>query len=126
MSEELKPCPFCDGEATLSFESEGARFAVYCFNGDCEVQPGTMSHETKKAARTAWNGNRLSSPRVEEVRREAFEEAAAIAEQPYSDAVMAFGPDEPFAVGRKIAAAIRSLSPTMARQPIHQRSGPHK
>lgn len=48
----------------------------------------------------------------DEATRKALEEAAKVAEHPYSDAVMAFGPDEPFAVGRKIAAAIRALKET--------------
>lgn len=37
----------------------------------------------------------------------AYEDAARIAEQPYSDEVQCFGYDEPSAVGKKIAAAIR-------------------
>jgi len=44
-------------------------------------------------------------------RQSILEEAAKVAGSPYSDAVAALGTDEPFAVGAKIAAAIRSLSP---------------
>ena len=50
----------------------------------------------------------LSSPRVE--RKRALEEAAKVAEEPYGDKVAALVTDEPFAVGRKIAKAIRTLS----------------
>ncbi len=47
---------------------------------------------------------------LERGREETIEECAKVAEHPYSDAVAAFGPDEPLAVGAKIAAALRSLS----------------
>lgn len=42
-------------------------------------------------------------------RNAALEEAAALADNPYQDAVAAFVFEEPFAVGKKIAAAIRAL-----------------
>ena len=48
---------------------------------------------------------------IHAARVSAREEAARIAENPYSDAVQVVGPEEPFAVGRKIAAAIRALAP---------------
>jgi hypothetical protein len=44
-----------------------------------------------------------------QARDEIVEECAKVAENPYSDAVAAFGQDEPLAVGAKIASAIRSL-----------------
>ncbi len=42
-------------------------------------------------------------------RARLLEQCAKIAESPYSDAVEAFGSDEPLAVGAKIAKAIRRL-----------------
>lgn len=44
------------------------------------------------------------------IEAEALERAADVAESPYSDAVMAYGTDEPAAVGQKIARAIRAMS----------------
>lgn len=65
--EELKPCPFCGGEAMIHIETEYLRFAVYCFNADCTTNPGTtQSFEAESAAIAAWNRRPLlSSPRVE-------------------------------------------------------------
>ena len=51
-----------------------------------------------------WHGGET------QVRKEALEEAAQIAEKPYSDEVKAFGNDEPSVVGGKITAAIRALA----------------
>jgi len=56
------------------------------------------------------NGTDMSSRDVEAIARALDAErakAAEIAENPYSDAVSAIAGDEPLAVGRKIAAAIR-------------------
>ena len=52
----IEPCPFCGGEPTVAFEPENnGHSAVYCFNGDCEFQPGSMSHETEAESIAAWN-----------------------------------------------------------------------
>jgi len=45
----------------------------------------------------------------QQARREALEEAAKVARNPYSDAVEAYGRDEPSIVGQKIADAIDRL-----------------
>jgi hypothetical protein len=45
---------------------------------------------------------------IESTLRECIEACAKVAENPYSDAVEALGGDEPSAVGRKIARAIRA------------------
>jgi len=49
MSETLKPCPFCSGEASLYEEIPGG-YIVQCH--DCCAQVGIM---TKKHAIAAWN-----------------------------------------------------------------------
>lgn len=58
---QLKPCPFCGGEARL-YPSE-AGFFVGCFNDGCAVNPssgefvadGVWDEEQKEAAIDAWN-----------------------------------------------------------------------
>jgi len=45
----------------------------------------------------------------QQARREALEEAVKVAREPYSDAVEAYGSDEPSIVGQKIANAIDRL-----------------
>ena len=58
---ELKPCPFCGGEARL-YPSE-AGFFVGCFNDGCVVNPcsgefvydGVWDEEQKEAAIKEWN-----------------------------------------------------------------------
>ena len=62
MSEELKPCPFCGGEATLfqikciTHSNGGAgMFQVKCVNLQCNVSPKTMYESSKDEAIVAWN-----------------------------------------------------------------------
>ena len=57
MSEELKPCPFCGGEAEEQFEDAGTvhpsqteRSSVYCPKCDALINGGELE-ETRKA----WN-----------------------------------------------------------------------
>lgn len=58
---ELKPCPFCGGEAELHPSLAG--FFVGCFNDGCAVNPssgefvadGVWDEEQKEAAIDAWN-----------------------------------------------------------------------
>ena len=55
MSEELKPCPFCGGEADLR-EVTGGFFVVYCTNiKGCALNPTTLGYETQEEAAEAWN-----------------------------------------------------------------------
>ena len=53
MSEELKLCPFCGGEA----EVEDCRYGYYvsCQSPTCLVSPETGDYESKAAAIVAWN-----------------------------------------------------------------------
>ena len=53
MSETLKPCPFCGGEA----EVEDCRYGYYvsCQSPTCLVSPETGDYETKASAIVAWN-----------------------------------------------------------------------
>ena len=58
-AQELKPCPFCGGEATLwgFTEDDGNKcFKVFCGNGlSCHVQVSTNNFYTMKGAIEAWN-----------------------------------------------------------------------
>lgn len=71
---DLKPCPFCGGEASI-FEdsSHSTAYEVACFNGDCKVEPHVWE-ETKSVAIDAWN-TRTIDPAA--IWREAIEAAAA-------------------------------------------------
>lgn len=110
---ELKPCPFCGGEAKdASHESCdccGKPFngTVTCLN--CE---GEVSHyDTAEAAAAAWNrraDNAIISQARAEGRREGLEKAAKIAE-------MIFGVTSQFPKNREnvlseIPSAIRALA----------------
>lgn len=64
MREELKPCPFCNGEATLkdarkylvvSQYSYMFPFSVGCENKHCKVKPYTLYCGTEAEAIAAWN-----------------------------------------------------------------------
>lgn len=64
MAEELRPCPFCGGEATLkdarkclvvSRFSYIFPFSVGCENEHCEVKPYTLYCDTEAEAIAAWN-----------------------------------------------------------------------
>ena len=50
---ELKPCPFCGGEATVQ-EWEGGYY-IECLNPDCDVSPATADFDAEKEAIVAWN-----------------------------------------------------------------------
>ena len=55
---ELKPCPFCGGEAKLRETTYGnniGAYFVYCANRDCEVSPSTGYRRFRKEAIEAWN-----------------------------------------------------------------------
>lgn len=74
------------------------------------------------ALREAWEGGHLAGTKflesVNEYHKQAdadgyargIEEAAKVCENPYSDEVEAYGPDEPLTVGSKIAKALRALA----------------
>lgn len=61
---ELLPCPFCAGEATLSHGNNGSDETydclIECLNNDCPVQPSLLDHfkydgGTDAPAIAAWN-----------------------------------------------------------------------
>ena len=53
---ELKPCPFCGGEAELHEITFGEkRFFIDCSNGECPVLPQTDSFGYKEPAIHVWN-----------------------------------------------------------------------
>lgn len=64
MSNELKPCPFCNctdiGEVTVNpaLEYRHRRFKVYCKG--CQVR--TSDQLTKKSARQQWNTRTQAQP----------------------------------------------------------------
>ena len=58
MSKELKPCPFCGGEAEIidyPLKSDDELFAVICTNNNCLVHPETPYYLGKERACRAWN-----------------------------------------------------------------------
>lgn len=67
MSEELKPCPFCGGEAKIKAATKSYSFTIWCackcgartegFCPDTNKEDDTMENieECKKRAIEAWN-----------------------------------------------------------------------
>lgn len=63
MTNKLKPCPFCGGEASIRASENSNRFFVGCFNDGCPVNPcsgdflldGVYDDEMKQAAVDEWN-----------------------------------------------------------------------
>ena len=54
--EELKPCPFCGGEAILLEDWKDGNFIVGCANNDCIARPsGIPSFDNAEQAVKAWN-----------------------------------------------------------------------
>lgn len=55
MSEELKPCPFCGGEAAcIEDGSHSTAWEIGCYNGQCAAEPSVWEPR-KEVAITAWN-----------------------------------------------------------------------
>ena len=52
---ELKPCPFCGGEATLEYGRGFRKYWVCCNNPKCRIQPQTDAHEYKGVIVREWN-----------------------------------------------------------------------
>ena len=56
---ELKPCPFCGGEARIYMnDSDLDNILYYCMctnDNGCDVQPYTLDHYTEAEAAAAWN-----------------------------------------------------------------------
>ena len=54
--EELKPCPFCGGEAILLEDWKDGNFIVGCANNDCIARlSGIPSFDNAEQAVKAWN-----------------------------------------------------------------------
>lgn len=53
MTTELKPCPFCGGEAKHR-ATDGYHYVI-CSNGDCKVMPETARYDSAEEADFAWN-----------------------------------------------------------------------
>lgn len=51
---ELKPCPFCGGEARYGHDNMNGHY-VTCANIECGVLVVARYHETKELTITAWN-----------------------------------------------------------------------
>jgi Lar family restriction alleviation protein len=59
MTDKLKPCPFCGGEAEL-FEIKGANsdliaYMVGCIEGSCEIRPSIQKQLDKEGTIELWN-----------------------------------------------------------------------
>ena len=76
MSIELKPCPFCGGEASLyggtNFETARSAYYVECSDPLCPVCPTTptadlIAYKTEAKAAEAWNTRAERTCVVEEV-----------------------------------------------------------
>lgn len=55
---ELKPCPFCGGDAKLRDTTYGNNISAYvvrCGNVDCDVRPTTSYFRVRKDAIERWN-----------------------------------------------------------------------
>lgn len=90
-TDELKPCPFCGGEAFIRYdESHSTAFFVGCSDWDCFGN--MMWAETEAEARRKWNTRAESAEvialrereaRLVEALREAREAAHSVAHSEY-------------------------------------------
>ena len=59
MSKELKPCPFCGGEATYGFDDmdkvAATQYWIVCDNNKCILFYLDCSYESEEEAIKAWN-----------------------------------------------------------------------
>ena len=71
-NEELKPCPFCGGEASAISPDE-----VGCFNGECPSEPHVWA-ETEAIA--AWNTRAIdpATDRIEQLQSKLDKAVAAM------------------------------------------------
>jgi len=60
MDEELKPCPFCGGDAGVSEIRARHAFSAYCSgrSHQCAVTVETAGYESRERAIAAWNTRR--------------------------------------------------------------------
>ncbi len=54
MVEQLKPCPFCGGEAIVT-EHNGGFAAIGCSCGKCRIHPHAFGFPSVEYAAEAWN-----------------------------------------------------------------------
>ena len=55
MSEELKPCPFCGGEARIDSTPYGSKVRIYwVLCEDCGAEDGSIL-DSQKEAKKSWN-----------------------------------------------------------------------
>ena len=53
---ELKPCPYCGGDAELhQTHHQGSAWFAWCANDECPVKPMTNDYETCVEAIAVWN-----------------------------------------------------------------------
>jgi hypothetical protein len=81
---DLKPCPFCGGEATIAKTNRGWKAECIGRFGSCPVNVRTHRQSTKLIAIAAWNiratlttDQLLADPRVEAIVLEAYKEGFA-------------------------------------------------
>ena len=60
---DLKPCPFCGGEASMIIEfPDGTAISVGCYSGNCAMEPYTWNPSEAEAI-AAWNRRALPAER---------------------------------------------------------------
>ena len=52
---ELKPCPFCGGEAEIAMNLEYGLVDISCENMGCRGWACCLNYKSEKEAREAWN-----------------------------------------------------------------------
>ena len=52
---ELKPCPFCGGDAKIVYDDNKKWFFITCGNEDCDLIVQGMWHTDLKKAIEEWN-----------------------------------------------------------------------
>ena len=55
MTENLKPCPFCGGDATLRKNEYSDGYYVTCLSKTCSVLVVTCQRKTEEEAAEIWN-----------------------------------------------------------------------
>ncbi len=65
MSEELKPCAYCGGEARLDEVQHGIEFwQIGCDSMTCDFAPYLADFDTKAEAIAAWNTRKGEDERI--------------------------------------------------------------
>jgi hypothetical protein len=72
MSDDLKPCPFCGGEASkIPDANHSTGWEVGCYSGKCDVEPHIWAVHLETAV-TQWN-TRADADRIKQLERENAE-----------------------------------------------------